>query len=110
MIQNLEGGIVKEILVSEGDFVKQGDILLKIANEKSQSTYQSNNLKSLEIRAKIVRLKAEANNNPFLIKEVDNKTLIEYLNLEEKLYRINKESKLSKINILKEQIVQNAMI
>jgi len=106
MIQNLEGGIVKDILVSEGDFVHKGDILLKIGNQKSQSTYESNYLKSLELKAKIVRLRAEANDIIFVIREVENKTLIGYLNLQEKLYRINNESKLSKISILKEQTVQ----
>lgn len=108
MIQNLEGGIVKEILVSEGDFVKKGDILIKIANEKSQSSYEINYLKSLELQARIVRLTAESKGLSFDIeKEKDyEKDYWEYLKLEKKLYNINKESLESKINILKEQLSQ----
>ena len=40
IVQNLEGGIVEEILIQEGDIVKKGDILLKINNEKSLSTFE----------------------------------------------------------------------
>jgi adhesin transport system membrane fusion protein len=106
MIQNLEGGIVKEILVSEGDFVNTGDILIKIGNEKSQSSYESNYLKSLELKARIVRLYAESNSKDFIISQDNKKDLLAYLVLEEKLYTINKESMDSKINILKEQLSQ----
>jgi adhesin transport system membrane fusion protein len=106
MIQNLEGGIVKEILVSEGDIVKKGDILIKIANEKSQSTYETNYLKSLELKAKILRLTAEAKGIPFRVAKENEKDLLSYIELEKKLYNINKDSLQSKISILQEQLKQ----
>jgi len=39
IVQNLEGGIIEEILVQEGDIVHKGQILLKIDNQKSKSSY-----------------------------------------------------------------------
>lgn len=106
MIQNLEGGIVKEILVSEGDVVKAGDILIKIGNQKSQSSYESNYLKSLELKARVIRLTAESNSQSFFIDKNQDKDFLEYVASERKLYNINHESLFSKINILKEQLVQ----
>lgn len=106
MIQNLEGGIVKEILVSEGDMIKKGDILIRIGNEKSQSTYETNYLKSLELKAKIVRLTAEAKGVPLTIDKNMDKDFLAYIELEKKLYNINKDSLQSKINILNEQLKQ----
>jgi len=56
VLQNLEGGIVSEINVEEGDMVKKGNILLKIENAKSLSTFEANELKHFELRARIARL------------------------------------------------------
>ncbi|WP_297482609.1 biotin/lipoyl-binding protein, partial [Sulfurimonas sp.] len=67
VVQNLEGGIVQEILTHEGAKVKKGDILLKIDNQKSVSSYESNKGSSLALKAKILRLRAESANKPFLV-------------------------------------------
>ncbi len=40
MIQNLEGGIIEEILVKEGDIVKKDQILIRIDNQKSIADYE----------------------------------------------------------------------
>ena len=42
IIQNLEGGIVESILVKEGQLVKKGQVLVKIDNQKSTSSFNSN--------------------------------------------------------------------
>lgn len=49
VIQNLEGGIVSEILVKEGQLVEQGEILLKISNINFSNSYNEN-LKNKRIR------------------------------------------------------------
>ena len=46
MIQNLEGGIVKEILVKEGQVVKKGQVLIKIDNQKSKIQYLKSKMKT----------------------------------------------------------------
>ena len=60
MIQNLEGGIVEEVLVKKGQSVTKGQILLKIDNKKSRSSFSSNSIKADALDAKIARLKAES--------------------------------------------------
>lgn len=106
MIQNLEGGIIKEILVKEGDIVKKGQILIKIDNQKSESTYQSANIKSLELTARIIRLSSEANNMPFVITDTINKELIPYIQREQTLHEKNLIQIQTKIDILNEQLIQ----
>ena len=106
VIQNLEGGIIEEILVSEAQKVKAGQVLIRIDNRRSESIYKSSKLKSQELQARIFRLKAEATNSRF---RVDKKFIKKYPKLykrEKKLYYINKSHIDSQINILNEQKFQ----
>ncbi|MEM7697230.1 MAG: HlyD family type I secretion periplasmic adaptor subunit [Verrucomicrobiota bacterium] len=59
-IQNLEGGIVAEILVSEGDQVTKGDVLVRIDDTQSNSSYRENLAKTQALEAQLARLIAEA--------------------------------------------------
>ncbi len=106
MIQNLEGGIVEEILVREGESVKKGQILLKINNEKSRSSFSSNAIKADAIEAKISRLRAQSSGKKFIVtKELKAKIPI-FVENEKSLYAINMRQLDSKLNALKEQLVQ----
>ena len=60
VIQNLEGGIVAEILVKEGQVVNKGQVLLRIDDNSFESTFMSNRLRYLEMLAQAARLKAES--------------------------------------------------
>jgi adhesin transport system membrane fusion protein len=106
IVQNLEGGIVSEILVKEGAFVEKDQILIKISNEKSNSTAASNELKSLYLQAQIKRLESELKRELFTFEKSDNQQLNDFLNNENELYLTNKKQLESKILILKEQIKQ----
>ena len=59
-IQNLEGGILHEVFVREGQEVEKGDILCRVSNEQAASFYRDAKSKALEHKAAIVRLVAEA--------------------------------------------------
>ena len=58
-VQHLAGGIVKEVLVREGDVVKAGQILLRLDNAVSKSNYESVRQRYLGLRAMQGRLEAE---------------------------------------------------
>ncbi len=106
IIQNLEGGIVEEILVLEAQEVVKGQVLLKIDNVKSESTYASNKLKSKELQAQIYRLSSESTDMEF---KVDNEFIKEYPELyerEKRLYGMNKAHIKSQVKILNEQEFQ----
>ena len=106
MIQNLEGGIIEEILVKEGDIVKKNQILIRIDNQKSKADYESTNLKSLELTAKVIRLQAEANQSEFIINDYMQDDLKQYVTLEKNLYEININKLETEISVLKEQLIQ----
>lgn len=59
VIQNLEGGILAEILVHEGDIVEAGDVLVRVQNTVAQASLQDARAQYLTLRATEARLIAE---------------------------------------------------
>jgi adhesin transport system membrane fusion protein len=60
VIQHLEGGIVAEMLVREGDEVKQGQRLLSIDPTRADATLAERKAKQIGLQARAARLFAEA--------------------------------------------------
>lgn len=61
IVQNLEGGILSEILVKEGEFVEKGQPLLKLDAVRFASSFNETKLKYYELLATVARLEAETN-------------------------------------------------
>lgn len=61
IIQNLEGGILREILAREGDVVEKNQPLARLDNMTAESQYQEATNKALEHEVALVRLTAEKN-------------------------------------------------
>ncbi len=59
IIQHLEGGIVSEILVRQGEQVEVGQALLRVDNRLSASSFGETRLKLEELLARKLRLEAE---------------------------------------------------
>jgi len=107
LVQNLEGGIVKEILVKEGQKVKQGQVVVKIENRKSATTLESNSIKINALEAKALRLRAESKLARFVIPKKLRKSIpSSYLSNEKSLYKTNMRKLRSSMNSLKEQLEQ----
>ncbi len=60
VVQSLEGGIVEDIFVREGDTVKKGQILLRIDDTGFSSDLGELEAKQLSLRAQVQRLRTEA--------------------------------------------------
>lgn len=69
VIQSLEGGILAQMHVSEGDIVEQGAPLLRIDPTRAESSYRESLSKVLGLRAAISRLRAEAYQQPLRFDE-----------------------------------------
>lgn len=106
IIQNLEGGIVEEILVSEGQEVEKGAVLVRINNQKSMSSFSSNAIKADALEAKIARLSAEAKAGKFIVDEALKQRIPAIVKNEASLYETNKHQLDSKIDGLKERLKQ----
>jgi len=66
VLQSLDGGIVSEILVREGQVVKAGDLLLKVDPTRMVSSLRENQSQYLALLAKAARLKALAEGSRFV--------------------------------------------
>lgn len=60
VIQNLEGGILAELSVTEGQVVSKDQVLLRIDDTRFTSSYREARAKRLSLLAAIARLSAEA--------------------------------------------------
>jgi adhesin transport system membrane fusion protein len=106
MIQHLEGGMLSAILVKEGQKVKADDILLRVDNLKSSSTYESSQYKSAELRARLVRLRAEASGSAFSPSAEDMAKIPMQIMQERSLYQSNLQGLQSQLSGLNDQLTQ----
>ncbi|WP_241294175.1 HlyD family type I secretion periplasmic adaptor subunit [Burkholderia stabilis] len=59
VVQSLEGGIVRQVAVHEGELVEAGQLLAKIDPTRAESSYRELQSKALGLKATIARLRAE---------------------------------------------------
>ncbi len=91
VIQSLEGGILSELLVKEGDIVTQGQPLLRIDPTKAKASYQEGQNKALALRATAARLRAEARGTPLQF-SADVKQLAELVKNETNTYQAKRQA------------------
>jgi len=106
VIQNLEGGIVDEILVNEGDKVSANQVIIKITNAKSTSSFESNEIKIYELEARSLRLRAESKSISFKMPKIKNATFKQFVQLEYGLYLSNITELRAQDSVMIQQIEQ----
>jgi adhesin transport system membrane fusion protein len=65
VVQSLDGGVVSEILVREGEVVEAGQLLLKIDETRATSGVRESNATGLALKARQARLQALADGSVF---------------------------------------------
>ncbi|MDR3298490.1 MAG: HlyD family type I secretion periplasmic adaptor subunit [Candidatus Accumulibacter sp.] len=106
VLQSLDGGVVSEILVHEGDIVEPEQILLSIDQTRFVSSMRESRSQILALQAKAARLRALTEDLPFamppeVIKE-DPKTADE----EYRLYESRRNELTTTISIARQQLSQ----
>ena len=105
-IQNLEGGIVSEMFVKEGDRVKKGQPLMKIQDISFTGSFNEKQLKINELKAKSYRLNAEASGQGFSVPATDHQGMSQLISQEANLH-MSQQSQLSNaVAIIDAQISQ----
>ena len=107
VVQTLEGGIVREILVREGDLVKHDQILMRIDDTGFASRLGELRQKRSAIRAQMARLLAEADDKETISFEASlQKTAPMAVQSERQAFRARKTKRLGEISVLNQQLVQ----
>lgn len=106
IVQSLDGGIVSEIMVKEGDIVKKGDPLIHIDETRAISSLRENRAQYLSLLAKEFRLKALASNEPYNPPPEVKTEVPEVFLQEQALYFAAKEELASQLDIAQQQLRQ----
>ncbi|MGB5276097.1 MAG: HlyD family type I secretion periplasmic adaptor subunit [Gammaproteobacteria bacterium] len=106
VIQSLEGGIVSEILVKEGDQVESNQPVIKISDIAFSSSFEENRLLYFELLAKSALLKPESHGGEFEHNEKVAAVFPELLESEKSLFESNRSQLTETLSIYEEQITQ----
>ena len=105
-IQNLEGGIVAEIFVREGQVVNKGDTLLRLDSTRFRSNQEESEVDRLALLAQIERLTAEAEGKPLTLSQEIIQQSPQLAEDERALYESRQQRLHSEQRTLREQLIQ----
>lgn len=106
-LQHLEGGIIAEILVSEGQTVKPGQLLYKIKNQYFKSQIVENQIEMLAKQAKQKRVEALLNEDSALVFSEEMKKKVPSVVMNEiSIFKEIKNKTKYQLNILQDQLHQ----
>jgi adhesin transport system membrane fusion protein len=106
VITNLEGGIISEIMVREGDVVQKDQPLMRIDPTRFESAYREGAQGAAALKAKVARLSAEVNRSGFAIPADVQKLNPVVARDEAALYRARQAEQAAKTQILRQQLNQ----
>jgi HlyD family secretion protein len=119
-IQHLEGGIIDNIAVKEGQVVMKGDVLLSLHDVKIKSEQDSAKSRLWTMLIQRERLLAEKAEKDFnidkFLKEINNfpsenqQELKNALNNQVSIFKANKERIQGELKVLKEKVVSNTAL
>jgi membrane fusion protein, adhesin transport system len=105
-IQNLEGGIIGQILVREGQVVEKGDVLFRIDSTRFASEFREGRSSDRALRAKVARLSAEAQRTRLQMPEDLRKEAPAAAQNELAVYEARQQDLANRNGIFREQLAQ----
>jgi membrane fusion protein, adhesin transport system len=106
VIQSFDGGVVKEILVREGDIVKKGDLLVRIDPTRFVSSFRENNASVVSLEARAARLRALTSNTTFEMPAEIISSSPDIAEHERNLYEANRRELDEQLSISRSQLEQ----
>jgi adhesin transport system membrane fusion protein len=106
VVQNLEGGIVGALLVSEGETVEKDQVLLQIDDTRFSSSLRETRLQYLALQAKAARLQAESELSDYIPPQEVLEERPNFIDLEKSLYQAKRSELDNNRKILEEQTAQ----
>lgn len=106
VVQSLDGGIVSAILVQEGNIVEKGQLLLRIDPTRFASSLQENESQVVALQAKAARLRAIAEDRPFVLPDGLEAAFPDLAEAERSLYLARRQELQSGVGIALQQLEQ----
>lgn len=106
VIQALDGGVVSEIMVREGDVVEAGQTLLKIDETRATSGVRESSAQTFSLKVKLARLRALAEGSSFEPPEATSPEEEAVVNEEQQLYDDRRSQLSAMISINEQQLAQ----
>src|ERR1035437_6211076 len=106
VLQSLDGGVVSEILVHEGDIVQPEQILLRIDQTRFASSVRESRVQYTALLAKAARLRALTEGVPFVIPDAVAKEDPKTVEEERRLYESRRSELETTTSIAKQQLTQ----
>jgi adhesin transport system membrane fusion protein len=104
IVQSLEGGILSELLVQEGDQVVKGQVLMRISDVLFASEERGIEARSMSLQAKKARLVAEANGTEFIPPDEIKEKIPKIVENELALFNSRKQELANAISIAEDKI------
>ena len=106
IIQSQDGGVVSEILVSEGEVVQADQLLVRLDSTRSQSSFREKLIEFEALTVKEARLRAVIEKTPFVAPDRLRSKVPRIIAQEEALYRSSREEVRLKTSIAEQQLTQ----
>ena len=106
VLQSVDGGIVSEILVQEGQVVQPDQLLVKIDETRFVSSVKENRVQYLGLLAKAARLKAMSDGKPFVPPPEVQKEAPQVVAQEFQLYSAKRAEMDAAVSIARQQLAQ----
>ena len=111
-IQHIDGGVVRELNVREGDLVKRGQVLLRLDNVQAQSAVGIFSTQYDTLRVQEARLRAERDGQtaiqfpPDLLAKAEDSTIAEAVRGETQLFNARRVAQEAQFSVLRQQVLQ----
>ena len=106
VVQSLDGGVVVEILVREGQVVEAGQLLLRVDETRATSGVRESAAQGVALRARTARLRALAESKPFEPPVAANDEERRTIEEERRLYEARLSELSTQLSINRQQLAQ----
>jgi adhesin transport system membrane fusion protein len=106
IVQSMDGGVVSEILVKEGQVVEAGQLLLKIDETRATSGVRESAAQAFSLQVKLARLKALAEGSSFNPPKPNSEEQQHVIDQESQLYDSKRTELMALISISQQQLAQ----
>lgn len=106
VVQSLDGGVVKEILVHPGELVEQGQVLLRIDPTRYSASLGENKAERLALQAKAARQEALASGERFHVSDELVREAPQVVEMERRLWQSRTQELETTVSIARDQLRQ----